>query len=100
MKDPRNLVVSMFDASLSEAVAKAIAKAELNLNPTVRFACPSSLCHLQCCSSVCGSGSSVLVPVPKVSKEQREKLSKLAAKHAEAAKAAIRKVPPQRREGW
>lgn len=73
LKNPQLLMVNPFDSALSEAIAKAISNADLNLNPSV-------------------DGQAVRVPVPKSSKETREQTVKLISKLAETAKTRIRRA--------
>ena len=65
--DARMLVVNVWDRSLVKNVEKAIRESGANLNPAV-------------------DGQTVRVPIPPLSEERRQELSKLAAKYAEEAK--------------
>lgn len=71
--DARLLVVSVWDKELVKNVEKAIRESGTNLNPSV-------------------DGQTVRVPIPPLSDERRQELSKLAAKYAEDAKIAIRNI--------
>lgn len=73
LKTPKAATVSVYDPELAGAVAEAIEKAGMNLNPQV-------------------DGATVTVPIPKLSKEVREDLIKVASTHAEKAKQGIRKL--------
>lgn len=75
--EPRMLVVSVWDKSMVKAVEKAIANANLGLNPAV-------------------DGQTIRVPIPALSEDRRKELVKIAGKYAEQAKVAIRNV---RRDG-
>lgn len=71
--DARLLVVSVWDKGLVKHVEKAIRESGANLNPSV-------------------DGQTVRVPIPPLSDERRQELSKLAAKYAEDSKVAIRNI--------
>lgn len=75
--EARMLVVNVWDRSLAGAVEKAIRDAGLGLNPQ-------------------GEGQTIRVPVPQLSEERRQELSKVAGKYAEQARIAVRNV---RRDG-
>lgn len=75
--EARLLNVQVWDAANTKAVEKAIANAGLGLNPQP-------------------SGTLIRVPLPGLSEERRVELAKIAAKHSEAAKVAIRNI---RRDG-
>lgn len=75
--EARMLVVNVWDKTMVKAVEKAISNANLGLNPAV-------------------DGQTIRVPIPALSEERRKELVKVAGKHAEAAKVAIRNV---RRDG-
>ncbi|MBN8543045.1 MAG: ribosome recycling factor [Alphaproteobacteria bacterium] len=75
--EPRMLTVQVWDKSMVKAVEKAIANANLGVNPVA-------------------DGQLVRVPIPALSEERRKELAKLAGKYAEAAKVAVRNV---RRDG-
>ena len=75
--EPRMLTVQVWDANNTKAVEKAIASADLGLNPQP-------------------SGSLIRVPLPGLTEERRLELAKIAAKYAEHARVAVRNV---RREG-
>ena len=71
--DARLLVVSVWDKGLVKSVEKAIRESGANLNPSI-------------------DGQTVRVPIPPLSDERRQELSKLAAKYSEDAKVAIRNI--------
>lgn len=75
--EARLLNVQVWDAANTKAVEKAIASSGLGLNPQP-------------------SGTLIRVPLPGLTEERRLELTKVAAKHAEAAKVAVRNI---RREG-
>jgi ribosome recycling factor len=71
------LTVTVWDASLSKAVEKAIRDGGLGLNPIAE-------------------GTIIRVPIPQLTEERRKELTKVAAKYAEEARVAIRNI---RRDG-
>lgn len=71
--EARMLAVNVWDKSMVKAVEKAIATSNLGLNPAV-------------------DGQTVRVAIPPLSEERRKELVKVAGKHAEAAKVAVRNV--------
>ena len=71
--DARMLVVNVWDKGLVKSVEKAIRESSANLNPAT-------------------DGQTVRVPIPPLSEERRQELSKLAGKYAEDAKVAIRNI--------
>ena len=75
--EPRMITVQVWDRGLVGAVEKAIRDAGLGLNPMA-------------------DGSTVRVPIPELSRERRQELSKIAHKYAEHARVAVRNV---RRDG-
>jgi ribosome recycling factor len=75
--EPRMITVQVWDRGLVGAVEKAIRDAGLGLNPMA-------------------DGSTVRVPIPELSRERRQELSKIAHKYAEQARVAVRNV---RRDG-
>jgi ribosome recycling factor len=75
--EPRMLSVQVWDKTMVKAVEKAIANANLGVNPIA-------------------DGQLVRVPIPALSEERRKELVKVAGKYAEAAKVAVRNV---RRDG-
>jgi ribosome recycling factor len=75
--EPRMITVQVWDRGMVGAVEKAIRDAGLGLNPMA-------------------DGNTVRVPIPELSRERRQELSKIAHKYAEQARVAIRNV---RRDG-
>lgn len=75
--EARLLSVQVWDKELVKPVEKAIRESGLGLNPGV-------------------DGQTIRVPMPELSEERRQELSKVAAKYAEQGRVAIRNV---RRDG-
>jgi ribosome recycling factor len=75
--EPRMITVQVWDRGLVSAVEKAIRDAGLGLNPA-------------------RDGPLVRVPIPELSQERRQELSKIAHKYAEHGRVAVRNV---RRDG-
>ena len=75
--EPRMLSVQVGDKENTKIVEKAIRESNLGLNPQV-------------------DGQLLRIPLPDLSEERRQELSKIAAKYAENAKIAVRNV---RRDG-
>ncbi len=75
--EPRMLSVQVWDKAVVKSVEKAINIAGLGVNAVA-------------------DGQLVRVPIPDLSQERRQELSKIAGKYAEAAKVAVRNV---RRDG-
>ena len=75
--DARMLLVNVWDASLADAVEKAIRESDLGLNPQAE-------------------GQSIRVPIPELNAERRAEMAKQAGKLAENARIAVRNV---RRDG-
>ena len=75
--EPRMLSVQVWDKENTKIVEKAIRESNLGLNPQV-------------------GGQLLRIPLPDLSEERRQELSKIAAKYAENAKIAVRNV---RRDG-
>jgi len=71
--DPRTIVIAVWDKSMVEEVARAIAAADLGLNP-VR------------------DGDIIKVPIPPLSEERRQELAKGAGKRGEEAKVIVRNI--------
>ncbi len=71
--EPRMITVQVWDRGLVGAVEKAIRDAGLGLNPA-------------------SDGSTVRCPIPELSQERRQELSKIAHKYAEQARVAVRNV--------
>lgn len=75
--EPRMLTVQVWDKSMTGAVEKAIRESGLGLNPM-------------------SDGQLVRIPIPELSGERRQELTKVAGRYAEQARVAIRNL---RREG-
>jgi ribosome recycling factor len=73
IQDGQTLVIQPYDKSQLAEIEKAIAKSELGLTPT-------------------SDGSVLRITVPPLSQERRKEFAKLAHKHGEEAKVAIRNV--------
>lgn len=71
--EPRMITVQVWDRGLAKAVDKAIREAGLGLNPQTE-------------------GQVIRVPIPELNQERRRELTKVAAKYAEDARVAVRKV--------
>lgn len=71
--EPRLLTVQVWDKGLAKSVEKAIRDAGLGLNPQP-------------------DGQIIRVPLPELSQERRQELSKIAGKYAETARVAVRNV--------
>ena len=71
--EPRLITVQVWDKGLVKSVEKAVRDAGLGLNPQP-------------------DGQIVRVPLPELSTERRQELSKIAHKYAEAARVAVRNV--------
>jgi ribosome recycling factor len=75
--EPRMLSVTVWDASMTKAVEKAIRESDLGLNPMAE-------------------GNVLRIPLPELNEERRTELTRIAGKYAEQARIAIRNV---RRDG-
>lgn len=75
--EPRMLTVTVWDASLTKSVEKAIRDSGLGLNPQ-------------------GEGTVIRVPIPQLTEDRRKELQKVAGKYAEAARVSVRNI---RRDG-
>lgn len=75
--EPRLISVQVWDRGLVVAVEKAIREAGLGLNPVT-------------------DGQLVRVPIPELSQERRQEITRIAHKYAEQARVAVRNV---RRDG-
>src|ERR1700760_643905 len=71
--EPRMITVSVWDRGLAKSVDKAIRESGLGLNPQTE-------------------GQTIRVPIPELNQERRKELSRVAAKYAEDARVAVRKV--------
>ena len=75
--EPRLLTVTVWDASMTASVEKAIRDSDLGLNPMAE-------------------GTLIRVPIPDLSEERRKDMVKVAGRYAESARVAVRNV---RRDG-
>ncbi|MAI62827.1 MAG: ribosome recycling factor [Micavibrio sp. TMED27] len=75
--EPRMLSVQVWDSSNVGAVEKAIRESGLGLNPMPE-------------------GNNIRIPLPDLTEERRQELSKIAGKYAESARVSVRNV---RRDG-
>jgi ribosome recycling factor len=75
--EPRLIVVQPWDATLVQAIDKAIQKSELGINPVV-------------------DGKIIRIPIPQLDQERRRELDKVVKKLAEDGRVAIRN---ERRHG-
>lgn len=71
--EPRMITVQVWDRGVVKAVDKAIREAGLGLNPQTE-------------------GQTIRVPIPELNQERRKELTRVAAKYAEEARVAVRKV--------
>jgi len=75
--ESRLLTVTVWDASMTAAVEKAIRESDLGLNPMTE-------------------GNLIRVPIPDLSEDRRKEMVKVAGRYAETARVAVRNV---RRDG-
>ncbi|KAI8327676.1 ribosome recycling factor domain-containing protein [Choanephora cucurbitarum] len=73
IRDPQTLMVTVHDADYAAAVEKSIREAGLNLNPIV-------------------DSKGIKVPIPKPSRESRDKMAKLVSTTGEQTKTKIRSI--------
>lgn len=71
--DPRTIVITPWDKSVTQDVVRAIASADLGLNPITE-------------------GNLIRVPIPPLSEERRQELAKAAGKRGEEAKITVRNI--------
>ena len=71
--EPRMLTVQVWDKSNTSAVEKSIRDAGLGLNPMT-------------------DGNLIRIPIPELSGERRQELTKVAGRYAEQARVAIRNI--------
>ena len=71
--EPRLLTVSVWDASMTPMVEKAIKESDLGLNPSTE-------------------GNLIRVPIPDLSEERRRDMVKVAGRYAEGCRVAIRNI--------
>ena len=77
--EPRLLVIQPWDKKMVKEVERAILKSELGLVPS-------------------SDGTHVRVPIPPLTEERRKELVKLAHKHAEEGRVAIRNIRREAKE--
>lgn len=75
--EARMLTIQVWDRGLVKAVEKAISNANLGLNPSA-------------------DGQTVRIPLPMLTEERRQELTKVAAQYAETARVSVRNI---RRDG-
>ena len=75
--EPRMLSVSVWDKTMVAGVERALRESNLGINPVV-------------------DGQTIRIPMPALTEERRQELTKIAGNYAEAAKVAVRNV---RRDG-
>lgn len=75
--EPRMLSVSVWDKTMVAGVERALRESNLGINPVV-------------------DGQTIRIPMPALTEERRQELTKVAGNYAEAAKVAVRNV---RRDG-
>ena len=71
--DPNTITIQVWDTSLIKSIESSILESNLGLNPQV-------------------DGQLVRLPIPKLSEERRQELSKIASEYAENSKIAIRNI--------
>lgn len=71
--DPRTLVITPWDSSLTRELEKAILSSDLGINPS-------------------SDGKSIRLAFPQLTEERRKDMTKLVAKYSEEAKVAIRNI--------
>ena len=75
--EPRQILISPYDRSTTQAIERAIQKSDLGINPIV-------------------DGNGIRLTIPQMTEDRRKELVKVAHKYAEAARVAFRHV---RRDG-
>ena len=71
--DPSTLTIQVWDVSLINNIEKALLDSNLGINPQT-------------------NGPLIRLPIPKLSEERREELTKVASQYAEGSKVAIRNI--------
>ncbi len=71
--DPSSITIQVWDVSIIKNIENAILDSGIGINPQI-------------------DGQVIRLPIPKLSEERREELSKLAAKYAENSKIVIRNL--------
>lgn len=77
--DPRMLVIQPWDKQMTKEVERAILKSELGLTPA-------------------SDGTVIRVPIPTLTEERRKELAKVARKHTEEGRVAIRNIRREAKE--
>lgn len=78
---PSLLTVEVWDASIVHNVVKAISEANLGLNPSFE-------------------GQTIRLPIPPLTSERREELTKVVHQKVEEAKISLRQIRQDVRAGW
>ena len=73
VSDPSTLSIQVWDAGLIKNIEKGILDSNLGINPQI-------------------NGSLIRLPIPKLSEERREELSKVASQYSESSKVVIRNI--------
>jgi len=71
--DPSTITIQVWDTSLLKSIESSILDSGLGINPQI-------------------DGQIIRLPIPKLSEERREELTKLASKYAENSKVVIRNL--------
>ena len=71
--DPTTITIQVWDSSIIKNIENSIMESDLGVNPQI-------------------DGQIIRIPIPKLSEERREELTKLAAKYAENSKVVIRNL--------
>ena len=71
--DPATITIQVWDSSMLKSIENSILDSGLGINPQI-------------------DGQIIRLPIPKLSEERREELTKLAAKYAENSKVVIRNL--------
>ena len=71
--DPSTITIQVWDTSIIKSIENSILESDLGVNPQI-------------------DGQIIRIPIPKLSEERREELTKVAAKYAENSKVVIRNL--------
>ena len=71
--DPTTITIQVWDTSMIKNIENSILESDLGVNPQI-------------------DGQIIRIPIPKLSEERREELTKVAAKYAENSKVVIRNL--------
>ena len=71
--DPNTITIQIWDTSLIKSIENSILESHLGLNPQI-------------------DGQLIRLPIPKLSEERRQELSKIASEYAENSKIVIRNI--------